>query len=37
MPSPCAHRFGIDPTLVDGKPTQLQGDQIVFVDLGDND
>jgi hypothetical protein len=24
----CAHRFGIDPTLVDGVPTQLDGDEI---------
>jgi hypothetical protein len=25
----CAHRFGIDPTLVDGTLTQIQGDQII--------
>lgn len=25
----CAHRFGIDPTLVDGRPTQYLGDEIV--------
>lgn len=24
----CVHRFGIDPTLVDGALTQIQGDQI---------
>jgi hypothetical protein len=24
----CAHRFGIDPTLVGGVPTQLDGDEI---------
>ncbi len=25
----CGHRFGLDPTLIDGRPTQLQGDDIV--------
>ena len=24
----CAHRFGIDPTLVDGIPTQFDGEDI---------
>jgi hypothetical protein len=24
----CAHRFGLDPTLVDGIPTQFDGDGI---------
>lgn len=28
----CAHRFGIDPTLVDGVPTQLDGDSILRLD-----
>lgn len=28
----CAHRFGIDPTLVDGIPTQLDGDSIRWLD-----
>lgn len=28
----CAHRFGIDPTLVDGIPTQLDGDAIRRLD-----
>ena len=28
----CAHRFGIDPTLVDGIPTQLDGDSILFLE-----
>ena len=28
----CAHRFGIDPTLVDGVPTQLDGDEIRLLD-----
>jgi hypothetical protein len=28
----CAHRFGIDPTLVAGVPTQLDGDSIRWLD-----
>ncbi len=28
----CAHRFGIDPTLVDGIPTQLDGDEIRWLE-----
>jgi hypothetical protein len=28
----CAHRFGIDPTLIDGVPTQLDGDSIRWLD-----
>lgn len=28
----CAHRFGIDPTMVDGHLTQLDGDQIIPLD-----
>ena len=28
----CSHRFGIDPTLVDGVPTQLDGDGIRWLD-----
>ncbi len=28
----CAHRFGMDPTLVDGKLTQLNGDAIRWID-----
>ena len=28
----CAHRFGVDPTLVDGVPTQLDGDAIRRLD-----
>lgn len=28
----CAHRFGLDPTLVDGVPTQLDGDAIRRLD-----
>lgn len=28
----CAHRFGIDPTLVDGIRTQLDGDSIRWLD-----
>ena len=28
----CAHRFGIDPTLVDGVPTQIDGDSIRWLD-----
>src|SRR3712207_5892791 len=28
----CAHRFGIDPTIVDGIPTQLDGDSIRRLD-----
>ena len=28
----CAHRFGIDPTLVDGVRTQLDGDSIRLLD-----
>ncbi len=30
----CRHRFGLDPTLVDGRVTQLQGDGIVPLDGG---
>jgi hypothetical protein len=29
----CNHRFGIDPTLVDGRATQLQGNEIMPLDL----
>jgi hypothetical protein len=28
----CAHRFGIDPTIVDGARTQLDGDSIRWLD-----
>lgn len=28
----CAHRFGLDPTLVDGHATQFNGDDIVPLD-----
>lgn len=28
----CAHRFGIDPTLIDGARTQLDGDSIRWLD-----
>lgn len=28
----CAHRFAIDPTLVDGSLTQIQGDAIIVLD-----
>ncbi len=28
----CSHRFGIDPTLIDGVPTQLDGDGIRWLD-----
>ncbi len=31
----CTHRFGIDPTLVDGMLTQVRGDQIEW--LNDED
>lgn len=27
----CTHRFGIDPTLVDGTLTQVRGDQIEWL------
>ncbi|GAC1565088.1 MAG: hypothetical protein NVS4B8_25740 [Herpetosiphon sp.] len=25
----CGHRFGIDPTLIDGRPTQIQNGDII--------
>jgi hypothetical protein len=28
----CAHRFGLDPTLVDGRPTQFSEGEIVPLD-----
>jgi hypothetical protein len=28
----CGHRFGIDPTLVNGIPTRLDGEDILFLD-----
>jgi len=28
----CAHRFGLDPTIVDGMPTQLRDGEIVPLD-----
>ncbi len=28
----CAHRFGLDPTVVDGVLTQVHGDAILFLD-----
>ncbi len=28
----CAHRFGLDPTIVDGKTTQINAGEIVPVD-----
>jgi hypothetical protein len=32
----CAHRFGLDPTLIDGTLTQVQGDQIIFLEKQDS-
>ncbi len=31
----CAHRFGVDPTMVDGLKTQLQGGDILALDEDD--
>jgi hypothetical protein len=31
----CAHRFGLDPTIVSGMPTQLRDGEIVPLDPGD--
>ncbi len=28
----CAHRFGVDPTMIDGMKTQLQGGDILALD-----
>jgi hypothetical protein len=28
----CAHRFGLDPTIVDGMPTQLRDGEIIPLD-----